>query len=265
MLLQASVLRVRERRNKVEQQVDLLKGIISCEGVMGAGKSTAAVALAYEKSNGGERKVISNMHLNTEFLPYTHFSLEWFLEHLIDQELEDCVLVLDEMYQLFDSRSSGTKLNKLLTYFVVQTRKRGVDLIVCTHHLDHVDKRGRRAVDIRGACRYYEEKPCHRCRCRRCGGTGGYLGADCPDCTRDEMGKPTGGTGEYMGRPCERCLGYGKVGLVVVNFLNRRLRKRYSLDIMGNKYWHLFSTRERIPMQARILAGIDLAEIGAMV
>jgi hypothetical protein len=243
------------------EQVDLLKGIISLEGVMGSGKSTAAVALAYEKSNGGERKIISNMHLNTQFLPYTHFSLEWFLENLINHELEDCVLVLDEMYQIFDSRSAGTKLNKLLTYFVVQTRKRGVDLMICTHHLDHVDKRGRRAVDIRGSCRYYEEKPCKRCICRRCKGTGRIDGYDCPDCVRDEHNSPVGATGSYLGKPCERCLGYGKVGLTVVNFLNRRLRKRYSLDISGNKYWHLFGTTERIPMQARMLQGIDLAEI----
>jgi len=193
---------------------------------MGSGKTTAAVALACEEQKNDGRRVISNNHLNMD---YTHFDIAWFLEHLADHEMEDCVLVLDEMYQLMDSRSSQTKLNKLLTYFVVQTRKRGVDLYVCTHFLDHVDLRLRRAVDIRGACRYYPEKPCKKCR----------------------------GTREYNGRPCDRCLGYGEIGWVKVRFLDRRLRRRYSLEIFANRYWHLFSTKERIPLQARMLTGID--------
>lgn len=205
--------------------------IVTMEGVMGSGKTTAAVALAYEEFKNNGKKVISNTHLNFD---YTHLDLAWFVEHVVDAELEDCVLILDEMYQIADSRSSQTKLNKLFTYFVVQTRKRGVDLYICTHHLDHIDLRIRRAADIRGACRSSEEKPCHKCH----------------------------GSGKYDGAPCERCLGYGLVGMVKVNFLDRRLRRRYSLEILGNRYWHLFNTYERIPIQARILQGIDVVEVG---
>ncbi len=205
--------------------------IISLEGTMGSGKSTAAVALGVEDAQETGRKIISNMHINAE--NYSHFDLKFFIDHIADHELEDCVLILDEMYQLFDSRSSGTKLNKLLTYFFVQTRKRGVDLYICTHHLDHIDKRGRRAVDIRGACRFYPEKPCKKCH----------------------------GAKEYKGQPCDRCLGYGESGWVVVNFLDRRIRRRYSREFFGPAYWHLFATKERIPIQARMIQGIDLAEV----
>lgn len=215
---------------------------------MGSGKTTAAIALAYEEHLANGTKIISNDHLN---FPYTHFDIAWFLEHLVDEELEDCILFLDEMYQIADSRSSASKLNKLFTYFIVQSRKRGVDIYICTHHLDHIDLRLRRAVDIRGACWFYPEKPCKKCRCKKCGGTGLYKGTTCDEC------HGIGGTGEYMGKPCDRCLGYGECGWARVSFLDRRLRKRYSLELYGPKYWHLFNTKERIPLQAKILQGID--------
>jgi hypothetical protein len=206
--------------------------IISLEGLQGSGKTTAAVALTYEDHLRTGRKVISNNHLSFEA---TKFDIAYFLEQMADpeSELRDCILLIDEFYQIADSRSSASKLNRLWTYFIVQTRKRGVDMYFCTHFLDHIDLRNRRAVDIRGACRS-REWPCRKCD----------------------------GTGEYHGRPCEKCLGYGKIGIVRVNFLDRRLRRRYPMDIWGNKYWHLFSTWERIPLQARILQGIDTVEIG---
>ena len=176
--------------------------ILSLEGVQGTGKTTAAVALAYEEHENSGIKIISNDHLNIQ--DFTHFSLEWFLENLAEgSELEDCILILDEMYQIADSRSSQTKLNKLFTYFIVQTRKRGVHLYICTHHLDHIDLRLRRAVDIRGICRC-REAPCKRCRT----------------------------TGKYNNKPCDRCLGYGKVGTISINMLDRRLRRRYQLELL---------------------------------
>ena len=197
---------------------------------MGSGKTTAAVTMAYEDSKISGRKVISNCHLNFD---YQHFDIAWFLEHIADHEIEDSILILDEMYQIADNRSSQTKLNKLMTYFIVQTRKRGVDLYFCTHSLEYLDLRVRRAVDVRGACRSYERV------CSKCSGTGAYLGS-----------------------PCMKCLGYGKIGIIRVSFLDRRLRRRYPWEFVGNDYWHLFNTKERIPLQARILQGIDIVEVG---
>ena len=237
--------------------------LVSLEGVMGTGKTTIAVALVDKEYQENQRKIISNVHLN---FPYQHFSLEWFLEHVADGELEDCVLIVDEMYQIADSRSGQSKLNKLFSYFVVQTRKRGVDMYICTHVLRNVDIRLRQAVDIRGACRYYAEKPCKKCRCKACSGTGrkSHNGGSipCPVC------HGVGGTGEHGGKPCGRCLGYGELGWVRANFLDRRMRRRFDSDLIfggplfANKYWHLFNSWERIPVQARILQGIDVTEVG---
>lgn len=228
--------------------------IISFEGLMGNGKTTAAVALAYEEHKKTGKLVYSNDHLN--FDGYRHFDTAVFVEKVIGEELENMILLTDEMFQMADSRSSATKLNKLWTYFAVQTRKRDVDMYICTHNLDHIDLRLRRAVDIRGSCRFYPEKPCKKCRCRRCGGTGRIVNGDyCLECDG------VGGTGRIHGNPCDRCLGYGERGWVKVFFLDRRLRRRYTLEMFGPSYWHLFNTKERIPMQARILQGIDTAEV----
>ena len=104
-----------------------------------------------EEAYRDHKVVYSNNHLT---FPYKHFDPQYFLEHLEDEELEDCILLLDEAYIYLDARSTATKMNKLFTYFVAQTRKRHVDLYVCTHHFDVLDKRLRRAVDIRGSCRF---------------------------------------------------------------------------------------------------------------
>lgn len=228
--------------------------LVTWEGAQGCGKTTAAVAIAYEESLRTGKVVYSNDHLN--FPDYRHFNTEVFIEKIVGSELEDMILLTDEMYQMADSRSSQTKLNKLWTYFAVQTRKRGVDMYICTHHIDHIDLRLRRAVDIRGSCRYFPEKPCQKCKCKDCGGTGS-LTKDliCPTCDG------VGGTGEYHGQPCDRCKGYGELGWVQVYFLDRRRRRKYTMEIFGPKYWHLFNTNERIPMNAKILQGISTEEV----
>jgi hypothetical protein len=207
--------------------------IISFEGFQGASKTTAAVATTYEQGFKIGRKVICNDHLNFE---YTHFSLEWFLEHINDTELEDCVLFLDEFYQIVDSRNSGTKVNKLFSYFMVQTRKRGVDLYYCTHHIENVDVRLRRATDIRGACKFYPEKPCRDCKGAK------VIHKNGVDIT------------------CPRCNGYGEGGLSFINFLDKRMRKHYFAQYWGPNYWGLFATKERVAMQQKFITGIDTSE-----
>ena len=235
--------------------------VVTFEGQMGSGKTTAAVAFASEEQRVNDRKVISNIHLN---MPFTKFSLEWFMENLATHEMEDCVLLLDEMYQIADSRSSGTKLNKLFSYFIVQARKRRVDVYFCTHVLGNVDLRLRQAADIRNSCRCLE-RICPKCKCKACGGTGKVAGhngragqqVDCPEC------QGRGGTGfdRKTGKPCEACLGFGKQGWVRLHVLDRRARKRYTPDdFFANPYWLLFNSYDRVPMAAKVLAGISTEE-----
>jgi len=105
-----------------------------------------------EEASRDHKKVICNNHLN---FPYTHFDPQYFLEHLEDEEMEDCILIYDEPAQAgLDSRSTSTKFNKLMSYFVGQSRKRGVDIYFCLLHIDMMEKRIRRWIDVRGTCRF---------------------------------------------------------------------------------------------------------------
>ena len=201
----------------------------------GTGKTIAALALAYEEMKNNGKKVICNNHLN---FPYTQFSLEYFLEHISDNEMENAVLLLDEAYQYMDSRMSQSKISRVFTYFIVQTRKRGVDLYICTHSLENVDVRLRRAVDIRGVCSYSPEPVCLKCKGRK------------------EI---------KNGEKCDRCNGLGYTGWGRVHFLRvrapRGVKRRFVMEINCSKYFHLYNTRERMPISQKTLSGIDTSEV----
>ena len=257
--------------------------VYSFEGPQGTGKSSSAVSLAVEEFFKYGAKIISNNHINN--IPYQHFNLEWFVDNIATNELEDCVVFLDEAYQYFDSRTSMGKINRLFTYFIVQTRKRGVDLYLCTHNINNIDVRVRQAIDVRGACSFSGEDPCRRCKCKVCGGTKKVDGVKCEACD----GK--GGTGIIKGDEayciacdggrlkidckvcnntgwaidvCSRCLGWGSTGMGRVHFLRvrgRGQRRRFQMEIFGPKYWGFYSTRERMPMQQKLLTTIDTMEV----
>jgi hypothetical protein len=227
--------------------------IISLEGLQGAGKSLTAAALVYTDHIKLERKIISTNHLN---FPYQRFDTKFFLEHIQDLELYNCDLLLDESYIFLDARTSSGKLNKLFTYFVAQCRKRGVDMYLCIHHIDTLDKRARRAIDVRGTCRYTKEKPCNKCGgsgagktvpCGKCQGSGLFIDVTCPECKGAKV----------ITENCERCLGFGETGWATIRFFDKRTGRRTRLTVLGPAYWHLYSTEELVPFtqkQMRISA-----------
>jgi hypothetical protein len=92
-------------------------------------------------------------------------------------------------------------------------------------------------INIRCSCDYVEE------RCPKCKGQGGI-----------------------NGNPCRYCLGYGIVGWATAKVLDRRRRvkrRRYPLDpIFANPYWKFFNTQQKLPVMAKLLAGIDTEEVG---
>ena len=188
--------------------------------------------------------------------------MEWFLENISkDEELNDTDVLLDESYQIMDSRAGMTKQNRLFTYFAVQTRKLGVDLYLPTHSIENIDIRIRRATDIRGTCKTYTTF-CPKCKCKKCKGAGTLNGRPCDECDGN------GGTGLVNGEPCLECLGYGKLCLTRVFALDKRAHRRYTVDITppdyrySNFYFRFFNTKERIPLAARLLTGIDTSVVG---
>jgi len=212
---------------------------------MGTGKTLTATALAYTEHVKYGRRILANYHLN---FPHTFFDYEYFLRHLGDEELNNCITILDEAALALECRSN-TKLNRLFTYYIVQTRKRYVDLYLCTQHIDMIDKRARRAPDVRGTCRYRGEDPCGQCSgtkevnngfCGECGGAGksgdSTNGNVCPVCL---------GTGK--GTVCPRCLGYGVTGWATTRLFDLRTGKRTKIRVFGPAFWGLYDTTERVP------------------
>jgi len=237
--------------------------ISTLEGLMGSSKSLTSVALLFMDFLENGRKIISNDHLK---FPHIYMDLKHFVDHVADNEMSDSTILLDEGYLLMDSRTSSGKLNKLFTYFIAQTRKRNVDMYICTHHIDHVDKRLRRAVDIRGSCRYVKEEPCRKCAgsgdakgpgqgvCRKCFGRGVLF-----TCLKEEpltyedwrIEVCDECKGLQIGNACDRCMGWGKTGWGTTRFFNRRRGKRSRLVIKGAAFWDLYSTEELVPFSKK--------------
>ncbi len=81
-----------------------------------------------------------------------------------DVELKNTSVVLDEAYLYVDSRLTQSSFSRLMTYFVMQTRKRNVDLYITTQQFENVDIRLRRNCDIRALCRYNQKNQICRVR-----------------------------------------------------------------------------------------------------
>jgi len=65
-----------------------------------------------------------------------------------ESTLYNCVLLIDEIQSLFDSRRSMAKGNLDFSYFLQQIRKRGIVLLCTTQYSNTVDIRLRQHVDI---------------------------------------------------------------------------------------------------------------------
>lgn len=220
--------------------------IYTFEGVMGSGKTLTAAALATSEHYQNGKKIIANIHLA---IPYQRFDMGYFMEHLQDEQLNDCITVLDEAHQYLDARRSSGRMNLLWTYYTVQTRKRGVDLYACFHHIDVMDKRFRRQVDVRGTCRYLKEDPCKQCSGHGVLTRGGVVCG----CVTDEDGRPNPNCGacKGTGMVCPRCLGYGVTGWATTRFLDLRTGRRSRIRVFGPAFFGVYNTEELIPFSGK--------------
>jgi hypothetical protein len=90
---------------------------------------------------------------------YTYISFEDFYRIFKEADqglrtLSNCLFLIDEAYLFMDSRTSGSKMNRIFNSFIFQTRKRGVDVYIATHSLARIDKRVRAAIDVAISCRF---------------------------------------------------------------------------------------------------------------
>ena len=95
--------------------------IITFVGTVGSGKTLAMTYEAWKYYRQGF-KVYSNYNLSFPHTKLTKAVFDGMIAH--KEQLQDAVLCLDEIHVWLDSRSSMQKKNKVITYFILQTRKR---------------------------------------------------------------------------------------------------------------------------------------------
>ena len=119
--------------------------IVGIVGNRGTGKTLTMAKIGLEAIKKG-KVVYSNFKFNTKkFTAEENTRLrmidkEFFINYK-DMKLRNCIILLDEVYVYFDSRSSATKRNRVFSYFINQTRKRGVDLYYTTQFFRQVEVR----------------------------------------------------------------------------------------------------------------------------
>jgi hypothetical protein len=133
--------------------------IVAITGDIGSGKTLLMTAISYNDFIIEKRVIYSNYKLN-----YKHvwlnvneitnlFSEGMQFRDKTGNMLHKVSFLVDEMHIFLDSRGSGSSLkNKLITYWILQTRKRGIDLFYTTQFFGQVDKRLRNLVDYKIEC-----------------------------------------------------------------------------------------------------------------
>jgi hypothetical protein len=150
-------------------------------GDRGAGKTLSCTAWAYHFWRQGF-KILSNYKLFfvehlSRLLNYQldvedltkmglyatkTWNIDFFLEHMQDEEMMNTTLLLDEAYLYMDKRNTGTHINKLFSWFVAQTRKKNVNVLVCVQKENLIDFR-------------LEQAATHYIKCNPLGKTGQFI------------------------------------------------------------------------------------------
>lgn len=135
--------------------------IIGIEGPIGAGKTLVQTFLLLEEYKQSKKKLITNYHLND--VDYRYVTFEDILEmSRTEEELERAAIGLDEAHVFLDSRTTGSKMQRLFTYFLLQTGKQDISLYYTTQDFGQVDVRLRRRTDI--AIHVRRKGDLHLCR-----------------------------------------------------------------------------------------------------
>jgi hypothetical protein len=118
--------------------------IVLYKGARGRGKTLTMIKDALQYQLDGWR-VFTNME-NSRI--GTFLSTNEILKIDKQSTIQQCVLVIDEIQSLFDSRRSMRKENLSFSYFIQQIRKRGIILLCTTQYMNTVDLRLRQHIDV---------------------------------------------------------------------------------------------------------------------
>ena len=120
--------------------------LIAIIGAMGSGKTLLLVYLATKS----EREIYSNFKINVP----NYKPLE--IIDLLDLK-NDVDVYIDEGYTWLESRTSGSHLNRYLSYIVLQSRKRTIDILITAQLFSSIDVRFREQCDIIVKCKKIKE------------------------------------------------------------------------------------------------------------
>lgn len=124
--------------------------IIVLEGGLGSGKTILMVRYLVKDYMSG-RIIYYNGGLKK--IKYEKINIGKILElHKNKFNLKDCTIGIDEITVFADCRISGSKLNRAISYFILQSRKRNVDIYFTTQNVNMIDKRLNQYTDIHILC-----------------------------------------------------------------------------------------------------------------
>ena len=118
--------------------------IILYKGRRGCGKTLTMVKDGLNFYNNGW-EIYSNFDVA---IPYKKLNNDDILHLIENDKVKDCVIMIDEIQLLVDSRRSGKKENLNFSYFIQQIRKKGIILLCTTQFTRTIDVRLREHVDI---------------------------------------------------------------------------------------------------------------------
>jgi hypothetical protein len=130
--------------------------IVGIEGGLGSGKTILMTRYLVKDFKSGHR-IYSNYGLKQ--IDYELIDLSKILDmHKDGFNLSDCSLGIDEITVFADCRKSGSKLNRVISYFILQSRKRNVDIYFTTQNLNMVDFRLLDYMDFQILCEKVHNK-----------------------------------------------------------------------------------------------------------
>lgn len=118
--------------------------IIGIYGLKGAGKTLLMTLLLFLEQKHLKKKIYINYKV--EF-PHEKLDLQSLAE--LDEQLQNSAIGIDELHMIADSRRAGAKQNLLVTYFVLQSRHRSVNMYFTSQFEHQIDRRIRENTDIK--------------------------------------------------------------------------------------------------------------------
>lgn len=118
--------------------------IIGIEGAIGSGKTIQMVRLLKKDSEAGNDTLTN---FKTTFSKPLNV-LDILEKNKTHENINNVSVGIDEITVFMDCRRSSSKMNLLLSYFVLQTRKKNVQLYYTTQDLNMIDIRLFKHTDV---------------------------------------------------------------------------------------------------------------------